>query len=170
MWENSMKPFVVLKEAACDLINCLQCSCIKGNCRRQVLRSSPLVCMTPLYQLRTHYGQFYTQMIKVETAEPEISPFFYSNTRDTKTFLFKPWSQHYPQCNSATEWHHWMQFTRWYAASSGATTDFILSFLWRFSWNYNFLVSFLCVMYSSNLSLQWWFMAWTALYTRIYSV
>ena len=38
------------------------------------------------------------------------------------------WCLHYPQCNLATEKHHWKQFIRLHAASSGATKGFILLF------------------------------------------
>lgn len=40
----------------------------------------------------------------------------------------KNWSKstYRPQCNFAAEWHHWRQFTRSHAASSGAPKGFIL--------------------------------------------
>ena len=60
----------------------------------------------------------------------------YSRTRDI-TFnvphILLPFQNlhyiHYPQCNWATEWHHWRWFIRLPAASSGATKCFKLHFL-----------------------------------------
>ena len=49
----------------------------------------------------------------------------YSRTRDI-TFFIR--ILHYPQCNSATEWHHWRQFIRIHAYSSRATKDFVQLF------------------------------------------
>ena len=43
---------------------------------------------------------------------------------------------HYPQCTLATEWHHWRQFIRIEASSSGAIKDFFFFFpshMWQFS-------------------------------------
>ena len=42
--------------------------------------------------------------------------------------LFKTWCLHYPQCSLATKWHHWRQFIRLHAASSGDSRRFILLF------------------------------------------
>ena len=56
-------------------------------------------------------------MIKPGTAERELLPvlfnaFFF--------FFYTSWCLHYPQCNLATEWHHWRQFIN-HTTSSGAT-------------------------------------------------
>ena len=43
---------------------------------------------------------------------------------------FKTWCLQYPQCNLATEWHHWRQFIRWDAASSSTFySHFLLKFV-----------------------------------------
>lgn len=42
-------------------------------------------------------------MIKSDTAEPETSPVLYH----AFFFLLKTWCLHCPECNAATEWHHW---------------------------------------------------------------
>ena len=40
------------------------------------------------------------------------------------------WCLRYPQCNLATEWHRWRQFSKLHAASSGATTGFYATLLY----------------------------------------
>ena len=48
----------------------------------------------------------------------------YRKTMQTSGLFFHT----YPQCNLSTEWHHWRQFIRLHAASSGATEGFMLLF------------------------------------------
>ena len=67
-----------------------------GQCRHQVLKSSPLVCHRTPLPLLNSFKMVSTQVIKMDTAEPERSP-----------FLFLSLCLRYPQCNLDTEWHHW---------------------------------------------------------------
>ena len=52
-------------------------------------------------------------MIKIDTESSFLFHTFLS--------LCKPWLLHYPQCNLATEWHHWRRSVRLHPASSAAT-------------------------------------------------
>ena len=55
----------------------------------------------------------------------------------TTGLLFKTWCPHYPQCNLATEWNHWRQFTRLYEAAIvlSDTLIHILMFPWSQNWS-----------------------------------
>ena len=112
---------------------CISCDHLFRNCPRWLQASVMLDRWAALQNFCLHYPQcnMATLGLIIDSLKTNDQKLTQQNQRCRffqchAFFLIKTWRLQYPQCNTATEWHHWGQFTSLWATSSEATEAFIV--------------------------------------------
>ena len=127
IWKKSrLKYFAVSEDAAHNLRKCLKWwpSCIVGNVDTRLFSKRNRKAWNKRQYLRFYCIDFDLFSIRIQIVVQY----------EASGLLYKTWRLRYPQCNLATEWHHWRQCIRLHAASSGVKTGVTLWVIFVSAW------------------------------------